>query len=516
MRYHFPLLLGLLGASWASWAAEGGPTLEPVASLIDGQTFAVARVDLARIDAGATLQAAARFANDAIPPEELKTRAAQLQGFLATLREYGARDAYILFSLADIPENVPPLLLTLKPGANEALISTHLKQIGSLPWPEQARLNNLIAFGAPSTLERLKKNKPVERRDLAAAFAACGDMPVQVAAAIPADAQRVVRELLTRLPPEIGGGEGQDLLNGLQWMSVALQPPPKLALHWHIQSKDEASAADLRPRILAGLNMLLQGPQTRLPEARPGLAELAIRLTPKVNGDHLELKLAGDEAEKVASELAAGPFGVLRDSAAKAQSINQLKQMGLAMHNYHDVNRHFPPAAFLSKEGKPLLSWRVHILPYMEQTALYRQFHLDEPWDSEHNAKLIAQMPKAYLNPVHPKLAKEGKTTYVTPVGAGTVFGEKDGTYIGKILDGTSNTVMVVDLPPENAVIWTKPEDWEFNSKDPGKGLLDGKRESFLAAFCDGSVHAIPANVDLSDLRRLVIKDDGEVLTKQY
>lgn len=513
MRYGFPLLLGLLSCSCLTHAAK---PLEPIAPLIDGQTFAVVRVDLARIDAGATLQMMARLTKDPIKPEEIKTRASQIQGFLATLREYGAQDAYIIASLADIPENPPPLLLTLKPGANEALISTHLKQLGALPWKDQTRLKNVIAFGAPVTLERLKKNNPVERADLAAAFAACGEEPVQLAAAIPADAQRVVRELVTKLPPEIGGGEGQDLLHALQWLSVSLQPPPKLALHLRIQSKDEASATNLRPRLLAGLNLLLQGPQQRLPEARPGLAELAIRLTPKVNGDHLELNIAGEEAEKLAGELAAGPFGVLQGSAAKAQSMNNLKQMGLAMHNYHDVHRHFPPAAFLSKEGKPLLSWRVHILPFVEQAALYQQFHLDEPWDSEHNSKLIPQMPKVYLDPANPRLAKDGKTIYVTPVGERTVFGEKEGTYIGKIVDGTSNTLMIVDVPPESAVVWTKPEDWQFNTKDPGMGLLDDKRESFLAAFCDGSVRPLPANIDLSDLRRLVIKDDGEVLSKQY
>ena len=118
--------------------------------------------------------------------------------------------------------------------------------------------------------------------------------------------------------------------------------------------------------------------------------------------------------------------------------------------------------------------------------------------------------------PANPKLAKDGKTIYVVPVGERTIFDGKEGTKIFKITDGTSNTVMVVDVMPENAVIWSKPDDWSFLVKDPGAGLLEGKREQFLAAYADGSVRALPTNIDRGDLRRLMQKDDGEVLSKQY
>ena len=73
--------------------------------------------------------------------------------------------------------------------------------------------------------------------------------------------------------------------------------------------------------------------------------------------------------------------------------MNNLKQIGLAMHNYHDARGRLPAAYTVDKDGKPLLSWRVLILPYTEEAALYKEFHLDEPWDSEHNKNLIARMP---------------------------------------------------------------------------------------------------------------------------
>ncbi|MBM4090163.1 MAG: DUF1559 domain-containing protein, partial [Planctomycetes bacterium] len=88
-----------------------------------------------------------------------------------------------------------------------------------------------------------------------------------------------------------------------------------------------------------------------------------------------------------------------REAARRTSSSNNLKQIALAMHNYHDVYKKFPPRASLDANGKPLLSWRVHILPFVEEVALYEQFKLDEPWDSPHNSQLIDKMPRVYQNP---------------------------------------------------------------------------------------------------------------------
>ena len=77
---------------------------------------------------------------------------------------------------------------------------------------------------------------------------------------------------------------------------------------------------------------------------------------------------------------------------------NNLKQLALGIHNFHSAYRKLP-AARTDENGQPLLSWRVAILPFIEQQALYEQFHLDEPWDSEHNLKLIDQMPATFTDP---------------------------------------------------------------------------------------------------------------------
>src|SRR5439155_17093192 len=127
--------------------------------------------------------------------------------------------------------------------------------------------------------------------------------------------------------------------------------------------------------------------------------------------------------------------------------------------------RDFPAAAICDKNGKALLSWRVAILPFIEQDNLYKQFKLDEPWDSENNKKLIANMPKIYAIPrvTNPD---ETVTHYRVFYGNGAFFDLSKGTTVGSVTDGLSNTLMIVEA--NEAVTWTKPDDLAF---DPNKPL---------------------------------------------
>src|SRR5262249_33469945 len=138
------------------------------------------------------------------------------------------------------------------------------------------------------------------------------------------------------------------------------------------------------------------------------------------------------------------------------------KQIGLAFHNYNDVYGKLPPAAIHDKNGKPLLSWRVAILPFIEQDNLYKQFHLDEPWDSPHNLKLIQTMPRTYALPNDKTKHALPSTYYVGLVGNHAAFEMQGGLSIpASFPDGTSNTIWVVE--GATPVPWTKPEDINYD-----------------------------------------------------
>jgi len=197
----------------------------------------------------------------------------------------------------------------------------------------------------------------------------------------------------------------------------------------------------------------------------------------------------------------------VRDAASRTKSQNHLKQIGLAWHNFHDT-RGFFPQDVVDQNGKPLLSWRVSILPYIEEEALYRQFKLDEPWNSEHNLKLLARMPKIYESPNLPPVP--GMTYYKAFSGPGTVLESGKRIKFTDIKDGTSNTILVIEAGP--AVLWTKPEDNPFDPKKPLpklEPLPHGTQTNVL--FCDGAVRTLDLKkIGEKKLRLLIMRNDGQ------
>ncbi len=199
-----------------------------------------------------------------------------------------------------------------------------------------------------------------------------------------------------------------------------------------------------------------------------------------------------------------------REAGRRNQAMNQLKQIGLAMHNYADVHKRFPARAIFDKEGKPLLSWRVAILPYLEEQALYDQFHLDEPWDSEHNRKLAERMPAVYANANH---ASPDSTVYLTIDAPEAVFGGAEGKSLRNITDGTSRTLLAVEADPERAVIWTRPDDLKYEAQRPLAGLGHLRTGGFMALFADGHVSFISNAVDPGLMNSLVTFAGREPVT---
>jgi hypothetical protein len=179
------------------------------------------------------------------------------------------------------------------------------------------------------------------------------------------------------------------------------------------------------------------------------------------------------------------------------------------MHNYHSTYGHLPPAAVRGSDGKPLLSWRVLILPYIEQLELYHEFHLDEPWDSPHNLSLLPRMPGQYAPPA-------GKAWMVPPnhtvckafVGRGAGFEGAEGLRFSDFPDGTSNTFLIAEAG--QPVPWTKPEDFPFDPDGPLPDLRCLFSDMFRVCMADGSVWHVPKGAKETALRAAITRDGGE------
>lgn len=186
-----------------------------------------------------------------------------------------------------------------------------------------------------------------------------------------------------------------------------------------------------------------------------------------------------------------------RDAAKRIESSNNMRQMAIAMHNYHDTMGSFPTVA------QKKLSWRVEILPYIEEQQLYEQFNRDEPWDSPNNIRLLPRMPKLYRCSRFGD-AGPGLTYYQGFVGEDTVLGAPGGANLNAITNanGTTQTLMVVEAG--SAIEWTRPDDLPYDPKKPLPPLGGPKRVNFNAMFADGHVQTLPQNTNPQTLRMMV------------
>ena len=238
-----------------------------------------------------------------------------------------------------------------------------------------------------------------------------------------------------------------------------------------------------------------------------GLESLAATLPATVFVGISPFRMSGRSGMGSAVARVLSPKAARRDT-----SKNNMKQLMLALHNFHDVHHIFPAADTSDNNDKPGLSWRVQLLPFVEQAPLFQQFRMDEPWNSEHNLKLVKLMPDVFRAPG--SHADEFHTNYVglriensmlPPDGKATRF--RDTT------DGTSNTMMFVEADDDHAVIWTKPDDLNVDMDHPRDGLNSPSVSGgFLAAMTDASVRFIPELIDVNTLKNLIIRNDGNVI----
>jgi hypothetical protein len=533
-KLNFILFASLINLVLAPAVLQAQPAGEPPAysHFIDDQTLAVARIDLERIDVAAIID----FVRKAAPKEsdvarQLPAVEQTAKEALARLSSTGIREIFVVSSLADVgPARVPLFVVARAPAKGDAQQAASLLR-ETLQVEAGTEQSGLLIAGPQAAIDRLKTARPVSRPEFGNLESAA-DTAMQIVFAPNKDTRRVVREMLPRLPDEIGGGSTKVLTDGLLSANLAVKSSPSLTATLTIRSQDADAAAALRGFIVSLLQ--LAGRHHEVRRAIPQFDTLARLLTPQLSGDKLTVRIPSQEItiDEIA-KLVSGPVAAAQTAGNRSRSFNHLKMLGIAMHNYHDVYGHFPPQAIRDKSGKALLSWRVALLPYLDEESLYKEFHLDESWDSEHNRRLLERIPDVFASPLlDSALRAKGITNYLAPLSKappsvaataaddsqkplvnGTnemIFDVVQGTQIRRITDGTSNTIMVLEVDPKAGVPWTKPDDLVIDERNPLEHLHCGPQAGFASAFADGSARFIKDTVKAQTLMHLLQMNDGQ------
>jgi prepilin-type processing-associated H-X9-DG protein len=211
-----------------------------------------------------------------------------------------------------------------------------------------------------------------------------------------------------------------------------------------------------------------------------------------------------------------------RTITSRSECQNNLKQVGLALQNYHDKYGRFPPAVVYDANGKPMHSWRTLILPEIEEGPLFQQYRMDEPWDSPHNKKVTQAQIQCFQCPDDKNVGKFD-TSYVALIGPDSVWSGEDGAKGSEVTDGTAQTMVVIEMK-NSGIHWAEPRDLDldalptkFNKRKLGE-MLSPHKHGVITVYADGHVEVIPFDATVEDLKAAVSKSQGDMadFEKQY
>jgi hypothetical protein len=545
-------MLKYVAAVWltASWLfSANGFAVEPVnhaarlAPFVSQDTFAIAYVNVASLDLPKDrepmLTPQVLSLLQKLPPDLVAQIfiADTVQTLATRFRDAGGQSVYVLAGLSDVHINGGPLIIatTQQESRSEEVhkfFETLVKQISenpsyttisnSIKQLDVQQKGGVVLIGTKSTVARYLHLNSSPRTDLLDPLSRLGGEGAVAAAVFcpGTDFRRVVRELWPELPGVLAPLKG-DLAGRWLHLEAAINSPPNLIPRITLNSSD-ADAAKTFAQLWEQLPMAVSqfgGNEKSVAQAK-GWAQLIVTTLPtKVDGTRVTIEFPKDQDQLVnLQKLFSSAINTANESSNRRETLARFHNVSLAILNYESAKKHLPAAAIYDKEGRPLLSWRVAVLPYLEKGELYKQFHLDEPWDSPHNKTLIDKMPGDYMGvgSQYDQLNREGKTTCQVPVGPKTVFYNKEGAKYRDISDGTAKTILLVEVEPKRAVPWTKPEDWEVDLEHPRRGVERSDRTQFAAAWCDGSAQLVPVKADEAQLRALLTRAGGEVVESHF
>lgn len=532
------ITLTLFASLAISASAEEVPT-ELLARYVNNDTVVIATV---RLEPEHIAQLQGLAASQMVTPVDR----AVIEKLKPILEAWGDRRLYVIAGLADMMPgtNGPLMIATAATGEDETQFKAFAEKLqahflgGVKPeFAAQVRVvdGKYLLIANKAAFARFDSIKPQPRPELVEKLADLLKENAAVAAVVSPgpDARRVLREMWPQLPPPYSAITGPLLADRVKQITLTAKVPPEWSAELAIHTSDDAAAATLAKtgkQVVEQFSPLIQK-QIPMPGFDwPAMIETA---TPKQRGNAVVLTVSHDNPAivKAVASLAAAAVGDAREAAQRSQKMNQFKQIALAFHNFHDTQKFFPAsAAICDKNGNPLLSWRVAILPFIDEQALFDQFHLDEPWDSEHNMKLLDKMPDLYADSGRPD--HDGKTTFQLPVHPESMFPPTEkamplkkqfsgkelflvvGTKIRVNTDGTSNTILVVEVAAKNAVPWTKPADWEVDLADPVAELTQAGRDGFISGYCDGHVQFDEFSIDPDVLRAFLTRAGQELIDR--
>jgi hypothetical protein len=494
--------------------------------------------------------------------ENWKNFVATMEAVKKTLTEtFGVREAFVIVSLPEYPY----LVYLAIPKTEKLNAEKFRRQVKDTLGENSMTLHEeddyiIITFAGVRDhteivpwAEKFSKRNQSARPDLLEAYEAVKDDAVKIIFAVPSYAKRIVAEIKPSLTknlindyPPLSAVDIPQFVDGLKFAAIGLNPE-KGKIKTVVKMNSEQAAQQFAKQTDAILTVVLDAFLKELQENAEELTEedisdindlmlmvlaiykdtlneksfaaLKAQLILKPNGDTITLNC---DAEKIKTLLLNS--GITLDKLSRSKSVlshvslkqqrcrNRIRQHLLAIHNYLDANRKLPLPFSVDKDGKRLHSWRVLLLPYLNEEKLYKSIRLDEPWDSEYNKQFHKKMPKVFTCPSCTKGNPKSDTVYCMIVGE-KAFGRIDGKALELVNDGFANTIGIAERA--TPICWMSPEDITIEAAAKGinkspDGIGSEHEAGANVGIMDGNTKFLKNDFPLDKLKKLLTADAGD------
>ncbi len=475
---------------------------------LDDQTVFVVRMS---VDQSSESSLLLKMLVDTATPitNEVKLWDDELKAMGEAIRAAGGQEIIVVVSMSDAFADQPLLVV---PGAKaldlNLLKSTFLgngvlNPLHRAPSLTSASVDGDLIIGTQAVVERVSKAKSVVVADELRRVPNANNL-LTITGTLNRDQRRALGEMVTTLPAYLGNGAASALVSEIDVIAMDVTKSHDLVVR--ISGKPDEIEARLKA---IQTNMDKQGASESTVHSLLGKFILNELVGQKPVRDQNSLTWKLSLAKAMQSGLGMSLSKAVLESD-RLTGMQRIKMLGLALHNYYSAFNKFPNVSTASN-GKPrLLSWRVDLLPFLDEGELYQEFHLDEPWDSEHNKKLISRMPDVFRCPQSKHSPRSGLSTFVLPVHEKAMWVKERDIVFKDIEDGSSNTIMTVEVRDELAQVWTRPEPFEVDLAAPQQ-QLGGHFDGILFGAGDGSAQILPMK-NIEFLPALITRSGGEVI----
>ena len=368
-------------------------------------------------------------------------------------------------------------------------------------------ITDAFVFGTKRAITNLKAVRPTRRKDLIDRLQRLRNAKFALVVSPGPDTRRVLRESFPVMPSPFHTIDGDLLAHQVKSVSVAVAPNAEPRFEVRVATASPETAALVEKAITDAIAMS----KTQDAPTKPLFRTLRRTIAPidalekRCTDSSFSMRIANDALAQRFRKLTSTAIFDIVAGKRNAQRLNDVRQLLLAILNYESAQGEFPAAANMDANGQPLLSWRVHVLPYLGETDLYKEFELTQSWDSPHNRKLIDRMPLVFQPGTIP-----GHACLLGVAGEGCFLDGSVPRKLKAFRDGISKTVGLVHVNDESSVIWTKPGDWEPDLTDPYEGLAIDHEGRTAIGFLDARSMRIRNGFNPGMFKTTLTIDGGE------